>query len=70
MERTGIRERHIAAPEMATSDMAIEAARCALLQRGSCARADTSFSAGDALACSIDHPFWQNAKTKAPGDST
>jgi 3-oxoacyl-[acyl-carrier-protein] synthase-3 len=34
MERTGIRERHIAAPEMATSDMAIEAARCALLQRG------------------------------------
>jgi 3-oxoacyl-[acyl-carrier-protein] synthase-3 len=34
MERTGIRERHIAAPEMATSDMAIEAARCALAQRG------------------------------------
>ena len=34
MERTGIRERHIAAPEMATSDMAVEAARCALLQRG------------------------------------
>ena len=34
MERTGIRERHIAAPEMATSDMAIEAARCALRQRG------------------------------------
>jgi 3-oxoacyl-[acyl-carrier-protein] synthase-3 len=34
MERTGIRERHIAEPEMATSDMAIEAARCALLQRG------------------------------------
>jgi 3-oxoacyl-[acyl-carrier-protein] synthase-3 len=32
--RTGIRERHIAAPEMATSDMAIEAARCALKQRG------------------------------------
>jgi 3-oxoacyl-[acyl-carrier-protein] synthase-3 len=38
MERTGIRERHIAAPEMATSDMAIEAARCALLQRGLDAR--------------------------------
>ncbi len=38
MERTGIRERHIAAPEMATSDMAIEAARCALLQRGIDAR--------------------------------
>jgi 3-oxoacyl-[acyl-carrier-protein] synthase-3 len=34
MERTGIRERHIAAPEMATSDMAIEAARCVLAQRG------------------------------------
>ena len=34
MERTGIRERHIAGPEMATSDMAIEAARCALTQRG------------------------------------
>jgi 3-oxoacyl-[acyl-carrier-protein] synthase-3 len=34
MERTGIRERHIAAPEMATSDMAIEATRCALAQRG------------------------------------
>ena len=34
MERTGIRERHIADPEMATSDMAIHAARCALAQRG------------------------------------
>src|ERR1039458_7080447 len=34
MERTGIRERHIAAPEMATSDMAVEAARAALKQRG------------------------------------
>ena len=34
MERTGIRERHIAGPEMATSDMAIEATRCALAQRG------------------------------------
>jgi 3-oxoacyl-[acyl-carrier-protein] synthase III len=34
MERTGIRERHIAPPEMATSDMAIEAAKCALAQRG------------------------------------
>jgi 3-oxoacyl-[acyl-carrier-protein] synthase-3 len=33
-ERTGIRERHIAEPGMATSDMAIEAARCALVQRG------------------------------------
>jgi 3-oxoacyl-[acyl-carrier-protein] synthase-3 len=34
LERVGIRERHIAGPEMATSDMAIEAARCALAQRG------------------------------------
>ena len=34
LERTGIRERHIAGPETATSDMAIEAARCALRQRG------------------------------------
>src|SRR5215510_12698548 len=34
MERVGIKERHIADPEMATSDMAVEAARCALAQRG------------------------------------
>jgi len=34
VERTGIRERHIADPEIATSDMAIEAAKCALAQRG------------------------------------
>jgi 3-oxoacyl-[acyl-carrier-protein] synthase-3 len=34
MERTGIRERHIVGPEMATSDMAVEAARCALAERG------------------------------------
>src|SRR5947209_3300815 len=34
MERTGIRQRHIADPAMATSDMAVEAAKCALLQRG------------------------------------
>ncbi|MDE3164845.1 MAG: ketoacyl-ACP synthase III [Acidobacteriota bacterium] len=34
MDRTGIRERHIADPEIATSDMAIAAARCALAQRG------------------------------------
>ncbi len=34
VERTGIRERHIADPEVATSDMALEAARCALLERG------------------------------------
>jgi 3-oxoacyl-[acyl-carrier-protein] synthase-3 len=34
LERVGIRERHIADPEIATSDMAIEAAKCALAQRG------------------------------------
>ena len=34
LERTGIRERHIAGPEMATSDMAAEAAKAALAQRG------------------------------------
>jgi 3-oxoacyl-[acyl-carrier-protein] synthase-3 len=33
-QRVGIRERRIADPDIATSDMAIEAARCALLQRG------------------------------------
>jgi 3-oxoacyl-[acyl-carrier-protein] synthase III len=33
-ERTGIRERHIASPEIATSDMAIAAAKCALTMRG------------------------------------
>lgn len=32
--RTGIRERHIAAPDVATSDMAIEAAKIALAERG------------------------------------
>ncbi len=34
VERTGIRERHIAAPEIATSDMATCAAKAALAQRG------------------------------------
>jgi len=34
MERVGIRERHIADAGVATSDMAIAAARCALEQRG------------------------------------
>ena len=34
VDRTGIVERHIAAPEVATSDMAIEAAKIALAQRG------------------------------------
>ena len=34
LDRTGIRQRHIAAADMATSDMAVEAAKCALAQRG------------------------------------
>ena len=34
LSRTGISERHIAEPEVATSDLAIEAARAALKQRG------------------------------------
>lgn len=34
LERTGIVERHIAAPDVATSDMAVEAAKIALAQRG------------------------------------
>ncbi len=34
LERTGISERHIAAPEVATSDMAAEAAKVALAARG------------------------------------
>jgi 3-oxoacyl-[acyl-carrier-protein] synthase-3 len=34
LERTGIAERHIAAAGVATSDMAVEAARAALAQRG------------------------------------
>jgi 3-oxoacyl-[acyl-carrier-protein] synthase III len=34
LDRTGIKERHIAAKDMATSDMAILAAKCALQQRG------------------------------------
>jgi 3-oxoacyl-[acyl-carrier-protein] synthase-3 len=34
LTRTGIAERHIAGPDMATSDMAVEAARRALEQRG------------------------------------
>ena len=34
VERTGIKQRHIAPPEMATSDMAVEAAKVVLAQRG------------------------------------
>lgn len=53
-ERTGIRQRHIAPPEMATSDMAIEASRIALAQR--------NIEAGELdaiLVCTVtpDHMF-------------
>lgn len=34
LERTGIRERHIAEPDVATSDLAVEAAKVALASRG------------------------------------
>ena len=34
MQRLGIRERHLVEPGMATSDMAVEAARRCLAQRG------------------------------------
>ena len=34
LDRTGIVERHIAAPDVATSDLAVEAAKIALAQRG------------------------------------
>src|ERR1700736_907955 len=34
LQRVGISERHIAAPDVATSDMAVEAAHAALAQRG------------------------------------
>ena len=34
LDRTGIVERHIAAPDVATSDMAVEAARCVILRSG------------------------------------
>jgi 3-oxoacyl-[acyl-carrier-protein] synthase III len=34
LERTGISERHIASPDQATSDLAVEAARAALAHRG------------------------------------
>ena len=34
LERTGISERHIAAPDVATSDMAVEAAKIVLAERG------------------------------------
>jgi 3-oxoacyl-[acyl-carrier-protein] synthase-3 len=45
LERTGITERHIAPPEVATSDLAVEAARAALEKRGMAA------SELDAILC-------------------
>ena len=54
LERTGIRERHIAPPGMATSDMAVEAAKACLSMRG------VEASSLDAiLVCTVtpDHMF-------------
>ena len=71
--RTGIRERHIAGPEMATSDMAVEAAKCALAQRGvEASEVDTI------IVCTVTPDYFfpstaclvQNASARvAPGDS-
>jgi len=54
LERTGIRERHIADPEVATSDMAIEAARAALANRGT-----TAEDVDAIILCTVtpDHMF-------------
>lgn len=54
LERTGIRERHIADPEIATSDMAIQAAKCALEQRGT-----TAEDVDAIILCTVtpDHMF-------------
>jgi 3-oxoacyl-[acyl-carrier-protein] synthase III len=57
VERTGIRERHIADENVATSDMAIAAAKCALAQRG------IEASTLDAIIVSI-------SSRRAPGSST
>jgi 3-oxoacyl-[acyl-carrier-protein] synthase-3 len=54
LERTGIRERHIADPDTATSDMALGAARAALAQRGT-----TAEDVDAILLCTVtpDHMF-------------
>jgi len=54
LERTGIRERHIADPGIATSDMAIEAARAALANRGT-----TAEDVDAIILCTVtpDHMF-------------
>jgi 3-oxoacyl-[acyl-carrier-protein] synthase III len=54
LDRTGIRERHIADPDMATSDMAAEAAKVALAQRGVDA---TSVDAIIVCTVTPDHMF-------------
>lgn len=54
LERTGIRERHIADPDIATSDMAIEAAKAALANRGT-----TAEDVDAIILCTVtpDHMF-------------
>lgn len=54
LERTGIRERHIADPEIATSDMALNAARIALEKRGT-----TAEDVDAIILCTVtpDHMF-------------
>lgn len=54
LERTGIRERHIADPGIATSDMAIEAAKAALAHHGS-----TAEDVDAIILCTVtpDHMF-------------
>ena len=54
LERTGIHERHIADPEIATSDMAIEAAKIALANRGT-----TAEDVDAIILCTVtpDHAF-------------
>lgn len=54
LERTGIEQRHIADPDIATSDMALEAARAALAQRGT-----TAEDVDAIILCTVtpDHMF-------------
>ncbi len=54
LERTGIQERHIADPEMATSDLALAAAQAALAQRGT-----TAEDVDAIILCTVtpDHMF-------------
>ncbi|MBI4890609.1 MAG: ketoacyl-ACP synthase III [Acidobacteria bacterium] len=54
LERTGIEQRHIADPEVATSDLALEAAKAALEQRGT-----TAEDVDAIILCTVtpDHMF-------------